>query len=133
MADQAELLRELFDAWNRGRFDLDEYAEMIDPEVVVDSNLTGSEWHGYEGVKGWLDDISQQFETWTLKIDEIREAKADVWLIRGSIHSRGRRSGIDLETPVGWVVWFRGGRIVRWGGFLSPAEAEQTALGPEPT
>ncbi len=130
--DEEAFLREIFERWNRGDFELDEYRDRIDPEVVIDSSLTGSEWHGYEGVRGWLAEIAEQFENWTLVMKEVREQRAGVWLIDGVIEARGRRSGVDLETPVGWVVRFRGGRIYWWGGILSPTEAEEEAAGPGP-
>ncbi len=133
MAEEQEVfLREIFDRWNRGDLELDDYWDRIEPDVVIDSSLTGSEWHGHDGVRRWLAEIAEQFETWTLVMKSVTEQGAGVWLIEGVIEARGRRSGVDLETPVGWVVRFRDGRIYWWGGFLSPSEAEEEAAAPGP-
>ena len=74
--DEEAFLREIFERWNRGDFELDEFRDRIDPEVVIDSSLTGAEWHGYEGVRGWLAEIAEQFENWTLVMKEVREQRA---------------------------------------------------------
>ena len=132
MADHEEaFLREVFERWNRGEFDLDDFLDRIDPEVVIDSSLTGAEWHGYDGIRGWLADIQDQFETWALELNAITEQRPGVWMAEGIIQARGRRSGVELGTPVAWVVRFRDGRAYHWAGFLSPSEAEEKASRPE--
>jgi hypothetical protein len=37
----------------------------------------------------------------------------------GRIHARGRESGLELDSPTGWVFTLRGGKIVKAEGFLS--------------
>jgi ketosteroid isomerase-like protein len=46
----------------------------------------------------------------------------------GRIHYRGRTSGIETETPAGWMLKFRDGRVVCFRAFREPERALE-ALG----
>jgi hypothetical protein len=54
----------------------------------------------------------------------------DVAVLIGRIHYRGRHSGIETETPAGWMLKFRRGRVVCIRAFREPEQALE-ALGLE--
>jgi ketosteroid isomerase-like protein len=45
----------------------------------------------------------------------------------GPIRARGRKSGLELDSPTGWVSTLRDGKIVKAEGFMSWAEALHAA------
>lgn len=58
-------------------------------------------------------------------------AAGDVAVLIGRIHYRGKGSGIETETPAGWMLRFRGERVVRFGAFREPERALE-AIGLRP-
>ena len=110
MADpREELVRAQFRRWNAGEREVDP-AE-IHPDAVVYSAMTGNEFQGHDAVLHWMAEIDEQFEDWELTIDEIRNAPADRLLVLGSVHFRGRASGVEFDQPMGWLYEFDSGRV----------------------
>ncbi len=50
----------------------------------------------------------------------------DVALLVGRIHYRGKDSGAETETPAGWMLRFRRGKIVCFRAFRDPEHALET-------
>ena len=48
---------------------------------------------------------------------------ADVTLLVGRIHYRGKTSGVENETPVGWMLRFRDGKLASFRAFRDPEQA----------
>jgi ketosteroid isomerase-like protein len=61
--------------------------------------------------------------------DRLREFRdlGDRVVACGHIDARGRESGLELDSPKGWVFTVRGGKVVKAEGFLSRAEALEAA------
>jgi ketosteroid isomerase-like protein len=57
---------------------------------------------------------------------EFRDLGDDVLLI-GSIHARGRESGVEINSQTAWLVTLRGGRAVRARGYLNIQDALEAA------
>jgi ketosteroid isomerase-like protein len=108
-AEREELVRELFRRWNEGERVV-ESAE-IHPDAVVYSSMTGNEFRGHEGVRRWMREIDEQFENWDLTIEELRRVPGDRLLALGSVHFRGRASGVEFDQPMGWLIDFDAGRV----------------------
>ena len=108
MSDPREqLVRDLWTRWNSGDREIDH--QQIHPDVVVYSAMTGDTFRGREGVKRWMAEIDEQFEDWRLSIDEIRDVADDRLLELGSVHFRGRSSGVEFDQAMGWLVDFKDG------------------------
>ena len=116
MADDQELIRDVWRRWNAGDRRLD--AESFDPEFEVHSYLTGDSYRGEERVRTWMAEIDQQFEGWELGIDEIRFVDDRRALVHGTIRGLGRASGIELDEPAAWIVEVRGGRMLAVHNFI---------------
>jgi ketosteroid isomerase-like protein len=82
-------------------------------------------YHGHEGLRRWWANVDATFEEFEASIDEVRD-EGDVVLALGRLRARFR-SGITLDTEVGWVFRFSNGLAV-WGrAYQSHADALQAA------
>jgi hypothetical protein len=97
--------------------------EYADPECEIRSAMTGSVYRGYDGVRSWMREIDEQFDTWRVRLDDFVQATGERLLVLGAIHFRGRGSGIELEVPVAWLFEFRDGRVLRMTTFVTHDEA----------
>jgi ketosteroid isomerase-like protein len=116
-ATREELVRRVNERWNAG--DREVHEEYADPECEVRSAMTGSVYRGYDGVRSWMQEIDEQFDSWRIQLDEFAHATEDRLLVLGSIHLHGRGSGIELEVPVAWLYEFRGDRVLRLTTFAT--------------
>lgn len=119
-----QLIHRVYRRWNEGEREFD--PEIMDPEVEVHSALAGNVFKGEAGLLSWVAEIDDQFETWQLDIREIREVEPNRFIVHGSIHARGRGSGLDLEQPASWFVVVSDGRVREIRNFIGPG-AEQEA------
>ena len=56
--------------------------------------------------------------TWTTRL-----TVGDVTVLVGRLRYRGRGSGVESETPAGWMLKFRDGKLIRFRAFQEPEEA----------
>jgi ketosteroid isomerase-like protein len=124
-ATREELVRRVNELWNAGERGVHE--KYADPECEVRSAMTGAVFRGYDGVRSWMQEIDEQFDTWRIRLDEFVHATGERLLVLGSIQLHGRGSGIDIEVPVGWLYEFRGERILRLTTFATHAEGRRAA------
>jgi ketosteroid isomerase-like protein len=119
-----EIVREAFDRWNKG--DRESLLAQIDPDVeihVPSSLISGGEpYHGHDGYREWTATMEESFEVWEIR-PETFEEHGDTVLVLGSMHLRGRGSGVELDQETGWVVDLRDGKMRRFQAFLGHAEA----------
>jgi ketosteroid isomerase-like protein len=118
------LLRQVAEAWNRGDRDL--AVKLVDPEVELRSPLSsvaGEPYRGHEGFRRWIADIDDQFETWQVELAEVREVGPARMLALGTVHARGRGSGLELDWPAALLAEVRAGLLVRLHIFASQDEA----------
>jgi ketosteroid isomerase-like protein len=96
--ENLEFAQSVFDRWNAGERTFPD--EEIDPDVVIISRLLGEAVRGRAGVRRYLREIDEQFDEWTMAIDDWRDA-GDYVAALGRIRLHGRRSGVAFEQPVG--------------------------------
>jgi ketosteroid isomerase-like protein len=116
MGDGERLVSEVWERWNSGDRRVDD--ETFHPEIEIHSVLTGDVYRGHEGVHRWVAEIDEQFERWDLTIDEIAERDPATVIARGTIHMRGRTSGVVLDQPASWLIEIRDGRVAVIRNFL---------------
>ena len=106
--------------------DAEEMLSYIDPEGELHSAIVGGAeanvYRGHEGFRRWVADWFESFEKVRTEWSEFRDLDTRV-LAFGHVKARGRGSGMELDSPMGWVFTARGGKIVKAEGFLSRAEA----------
>jgi ketosteroid isomerase-like protein len=123
--ENVELVRRAFGDWNRGMREIRE--EEVDSEMELHSRMLGRVLRGVDGLRAWFREIDEQFDRWQLEIEEIREVDPDRLVVLGSIHLRGRESGVQFEQPMGWLIDFRDGRFRRMRMFPDRGEALEAA------
>ena len=50
----------------------------------------------------------------------------DVVVLVGRIHYRGKGSGVESETPVGWMLKFRNRKVLCFRAFRDPEQTLET-------
>jgi ketosteroid isomerase-like protein len=129
-AEREELIRHLFDRWNRGEREVD--PSEIAPDAEIHSALTGFTYRGYGGIQDWQAEIDEQFDSWQLSIEQIDDLPGDRVLVIGDVQFRGRSSGVEFDQKIGWIFRFAGERMVEMRNFPDRASA-RSAAGALPT
>ena len=73
--------------------------------------------------------MSDLTDAWEIVRADVDEALGvgDVAVLVGRIHYRGKGSGIEDETPAGWMLKFRQGKVVHFRAFREPERALEAA------
>jgi hypothetical protein len=103
--ERGDFLRRVFGDWNAGSREI---PDGTSEDFVLHSALTGLTYEGHDGIRRWMAEIDDQFESWQLRIDEIRDVGEDWVLGLGAVALRGRASGIEFDQQTGWLVRFEG-------------------------
>jgi ketosteroid isomerase-like protein len=123
--ENLEFAQSVFSRWNAGERTFPD--EEIHPDAVVVSRMLGKAVRGRAGVRRYVREIDEQFDEWTMAIDDWRDA-GDFVVALGRIGLHGRRSGVAFDQPVGILFEVRGGQLVRFEAFPGePAAALQAA------
>jgi ketosteroid isomerase-like protein len=120
-----ELVRREFDRWNAGERDLD--PQVWHPDFVLHSSLTNATYQGYDGVRRWMAEIDNQFGEWYSSIDEVRDASEERLLMLGTVHLRGRASGVEFDQPMAWLLTFAGDQVTELRLIHDHAQALEAA------
>jgi ketosteroid isomerase-like protein len=107
-----ELHRQSIEAVNRG--DIDDALRFLDPDIVFEplrAPVQGA-YRGHAGVREWWADTAETFESFRIDHTDVRELGDDRLLAIGTLHVRGRGSGIETDVPTAAIVSFRDGRMV---------------------
>jgi ketosteroid isomerase-like protein len=105
-----KLVRREFNRWNAGERDVDPQA--VHHDIVFHSELTSATFRGHDGLVRWMAEVDDQFEDWHSSIDEFRDAEGDRLLALGTVHLRGRGSGVEFDQPMAWLLTFAGDQMI---------------------
>jgi ketosteroid isomerase-like protein len=128
--ENVEAFRRAVAAYN-GR-DIDAFLEEFDPEVEWHSLtqvMFGGEqsvYRGHPGVREGLQDMDEALAELQVEVSEIRDL-GELIVVIGRVRGHGRASGAETESPINWVVEFRGGRVTRMTDYLDPKNALEAA------
>jgi ketosteroid isomerase-like protein len=114
LADRREeLIREGFDAWERG--DTEATLALYDPEIVVyappEIGNPGT-FHGIEGFLEWAAAWYEAWETFEQEVVRIEPVGATHGVADTLQKGRGRGSGIEIERQASWVYDVRDEKLV---------------------
>jgi ketosteroid isomerase-like protein len=127
-SENVDVVRRALDTFPRG--DVEEMLSYMAPEVVFRSAIVGGAegtfYQGHEGFRRWFADSFESFEEITNTWSEFREL-GDRVLVLGHVRARGRESGVELDSEMGWVFTVSRGKLVRSEGFLSRDDALEAA------
>ncbi len=124
LSDNADRVRRAIERWNSGdrTVPLDDIHPDVEIRTGISDAFQGEPFRGHEGARQWLAALDENFETWTIVMDEFREQE-DVVVVLGSVHARGRGSGVELDQQVGWVYEFRDDKMFRLNTYYDHAQA----------
>jgi ketosteroid isomerase-like protein len=110
--ESIEIVRAAIDAWNRSDFDVwicawDEQAEFH----PFARSVEGRAYHGHDGLRRFVAEMSQEWEEVCFEVDEIRGAGEQVVAL-GRVRARGRASGVERDVPLALVGVVRDKKVV---------------------
>jgi len=100
---------EAVESWNR--HDLPGVLQLLDPEIRFEHRLAAFQgiYVGIEGVKTFLADVAEHFDTWEIDCRDVRDL-GDRVLALGTTRATGKGSGVETELPYAVVASFSQGR-----------------------
>jgi ketosteroid isomerase-like protein len=121
-AENVELVRRIYDAWDReesARDFLAEDVEYVNPSYAVEPGIR----RGRSSFRL----VRETYEDFTIHIEQIVDAGGDDVLVLAHYTASGRGSGVPLEGEHGYVWTVRNGQAVRFQWFQSHSEAYEAA------
>jgi ketosteroid isomerase-like protein len=116
-------IRDSFARWNTGEHTIDPH--WIHPDLEIHSaaaNLSGSVYRGRDGLERWVADMEEAFDEWRLYLHELEEAGPGRLLGVGTMHLRGRGSGLSVDQPCAWLFDHVDGVMTRFEPFPNRVE-----------
>lgn len=120
--ENVELIRRIYDAWDReesARDFLAEDVEYVNPSYAVEP--------GTRRGRASFGIVRETYADFRLKIEEIVDAGGDDVLVLAHYTASGRESGVPLEGEHGYVWTVRDGQAVCFQWFQSHREAYEAA------
>ncbi len=114
------------DAFNRR--DIDGFLAESHPDCVIYASMAAmlggesTEYHGHDEYREFFKELEEVFSELRVEISEVRESGERLAAV-GTIHARGKESGAEVESPIGYVVEFRDGKASRVNDYFDPEEA----------
>jgi ketosteroid isomerase-like protein len=124
--ENVELAGQVLDAL--ARRDVSRLIDLAHPEVEWYSFFAelalgkGGGYRGHDGIRQYVSDLNDAWEIVRGDVDDALEVD-DVALLVGRIHYRGKASGVETESPAGWMFKFRDGKVLCFRAFREPAQA----------
>jgi ketosteroid isomerase-like protein len=98
----------------------------LDPAVEVHpltgAMLEGVSYRGHEGMRQWLKDVAEYWESMWVEADQFLD-KDDSVVVLGRVHGRGKKSGVAIEAPAAWVFHLRDAHLTYLRFYLDRAQA----------
>src|SRR3954447_26780588 len=120
--ENVEIVRRALEAYAGG--DIEEMLRYVDPRGELHSAIIGGAegkvFRGHDGFRRWLAETTERFDELRTELTEFRDLAGRV-LSFGHIHCGGRRSGVETDSPTGWLFAVREAKVVTAEGYLSAA------------
>jgi ketosteroid isomerase-like protein len=109
-----------------GERDPSQLVALADPEVEWHSFFAVGEgdgvYRGYDGTRRYMSDVDDAFEIGLAHVDDAL-AVGEIVVLVGRLHYRGKGSGVESESPAGWMLKFRDGKLLCFRAFREPERA----------
>ncbi len=119
--ENVEIIRSSFSAFERGELDK-VLAAMSDDLITHRPALDDAIFHGKEGFLQATADWIENFEDWTLTLQEFLDAGESV-VVRTHQTGRGETSGAEVEMHIWFVFEMRKGKVTRVSFHFREADA----------
>jgi ketosteroid isomerase-like protein len=114
MSANTELFLRGADSFTRG----DEAAivQVVDEGIEFEPLRAATEgtFTGHEGIRAFLRDTRESFERFELDYSDVRDLEGGRVIALGTVHIRGRGSGVETDVPTAVIASFRDGRMTRF-------------------
>jgi ketosteroid isomerase-like protein len=90
--------------------------EIVDEGIEFEPLRAATEgtFTGHEGIRAFLRDTRENFERFELDYSDVRDLGGERVIALGTIHIRGRGSGVETDVPTAVIASFRDGRMTRF-------------------
>ena len=123
MADNVELVRQLWTAFEHGG--IDAVLEIADPDVEWEPYGGGGVvYRGHEGLKAYFDHRAERNEQTEARLYSAF-AKGECVVARGEVRIHGPQGIVTMQP--GWLYEFRDGKLLRFRGFPTQEAAMRAA------
>lgn len=116
------------EAFNRR--DVESFLEVCHPDCEWQPFLRARDddvpYCASDGIRHWFQATDAAFADVREEALEVREANGALVAL-GTLHYRGKASGVEVTSPVGWVLEFRDGMIARARTYIDPDQAVEDA------
>jgi|SRR5215211_8977697 len=122
-----QLLRRGYDAFSRRN--LHALLAVCDPEIVFRpyvAQVDAVSYHGHEGLRDYLQSTAQALDEFSMTPQEFEDL-GDWLLVKGTLHTRGHGSGVEVERSWAQILRLRRGRFLEWQTYGSEEEALEAA------
>jgi ketosteroid isomerase-like protein len=103
--------------------DLARLVDLTDPDIEWRSFFAalseGGRYRGHDGMRQYVADVSEAFEEMRVEVGDLLDV-GEVVVGIGRIFYKGKGSGVEADSPAGWVFRFRKGRVVYFHAFRDP-------------
>ena len=127
--ENVEAFREFVAAWERG--DTEAALRLTHPDGTFEplrAQIQGA-YRGHSGMRAFWADTTENFESFHLDYTDIRDLGDDRVLAIGTIHVRGKGSGVETDIPTAGIATYRQGMLFHWKDFGErPAALEAAGL-----
>ena len=127
--ENVEIIRRAGEVFNAG--DLARWLEFYDPEVdwrAIEGALDDvGEMHGTEALRRYVEDWTDDFEGFTVVLDELLEIEGDRVVAVQQVMGRARLSGIETQLRYAVLYTLHDGKIVRGREYKDKEEALRAA------
>ena len=107
-----------------GERDLADLLDLTDPQIEWHSFFAIGEgvYRGHDAMPHYMRDLDEAFEWLRPEASDLLDV-GDLIVGVGRIHYRGKDSGVEADSPTGWVFRFSGGRLQYFRAFREPERA----------
>ncbi len=110
------------------RRDVEAVLQVLDPKVewhpALHAMLGGEAtiYRGHEGIRMLFREVNEAFVALRVEIFDIRDL-GDRLVATGRMRARGKTSGAETESPIGYLADVKNGKMLRVRTFLDPDDA----------
>ena len=129
-SSSGQVAKMMLDAYNCWR--VEPLLQHLDPKVewrpalLVLLEGEATVYRGHDGVRRMFRDFREAFAEIQIESFEVRDL-GDLVITTGHMRARGNASGVETETPWGYVAELKGGKGIRIRTYLDPADALEAA------
>jgi ketosteroid isomerase-like protein len=123
--DKHTVFQKGFDALNRR--DVEAFLEVCHPDCELQPFLRARDddvpYRTSDGVRQWFAATDAAFDEVHHEVIDVQEANGSLVAL-GTLHYRGKVSGVAVTSPVGWLLEFADdGKIARTRDYIEPERA----------